>query len=246
MKNTISYARPLVAAWVTLAMPIFNSFGQEPTTPAPGTAAGQTPVVTQPAVVAAPVANSTPAVVKLPYGVDDVLKLARSNISEDIILNYIQNSGTIYNLGPQDIVYLRNQGVSDRVVSAMLNQRKQVEAAAAAQSNVQTPQAVSYAPVVPYAAAVPEAASAPVAPVYEDSGQAVPAAASSVYVIPYPQATAAYYGYYGYPYGYYGSYYYGPSVSIGFGFGSSCYGHGYYHGYSHAYYGHAHGHGGHH
>jgi hypothetical protein len=172
------------------------------------------------------------------------LKLSRSSISEDIILNYIQNSGTIYNLSPQDIVYLRNEGVSDRVVSAMLNQRKQVEAAASAQSNAQAQPAVAYAPAVPYAATVADATTAQVAPTFDDSAQAAQPA-SSVYVIPYPQASAAYYGAYSYPYGYYGSYY-GPSISIGFGYGYGYYGHGYcgpryYHGYSHA-----HGHGGHH
>ena len=56
---------------------------------------------------------------KLPYGVDDVLKLSRAQISEDITLNYVRNSGTIYNLAPKDIVYLRNEGVSDKVISTM-------------------------------------------------------------------------------------------------------------------------------
>jgi len=51
---------------------------------------------------------------KLPYGVEDVVKLSHAQISDDVVLNYIRNSGTIYTLGPQEIVYLRNQGVSER------------------------------------------------------------------------------------------------------------------------------------
>ena len=229
----ISYARLVVAAGAAYSLPMFGLMGQEPTTPAP--VVTPAPAVTQPAPAAA---------VKLPYGVDDVLKLSRSSINEDIILNYIQNSGTIYNLAPQDIVYLRNQGVSDRVVGAMLNQRKQVEAAAA-QSAPQN------APAIPNAPMVPDANTAQVAPVYDDSAQQTAAPSSSVYVIPYPQATAAYYGSYGYPYysyPYYGSYYYGPSIAFGFGFGHGGYcGPRYYHGSSHAFaHGGGHVHSGHH
>ena len=73
------------------------------------------------------------AVVKLPYGADDVLKLSRAQVSEDVTLNFIRNSGTIYNLAPKDIVYLRNEGVSDRVINTMLDQRKNVPAETAAQ-----------------------------------------------------------------------------------------------------------------
>ena len=41
------------------------------------------------------------APVKLPYGVEDVLKLSRAQVSEDVTLNFIRNSGTIYNLAPR-------------------------------------------------------------------------------------------------------------------------------------------------
>src|SRR5438552_13472071 len=61
-----------------------------------------------------PVVSAT-ATVKLPYGVADVLKLNRGKVSDEIIVTYVQSSGTVYNLSPQDIVYLRDQGVSDRV-----------------------------------------------------------------------------------------------------------------------------------
>ena len=91
-------------------------------TPAPSTTTTSTP---------AP-ADSAP--VKLPYGVEDVLKLSRAQVSEDVTLNFIHNSGTIYNLAPKDIVYLHNEGVSDRVINAMLDQRKNVPAEMAAQT----------------------------------------------------------------------------------------------------------------
>src|SRR5512142_578208 len=71
-----------------------------------------------------PAATSSTPAPKLPYGVEDVLKLTRAQISDDIVVNYVENSGTVYNLSPADIAYLRNEGVSDRVVNAMLDQRK--------------------------------------------------------------------------------------------------------------------------
>src|SRR5439155_1211767 len=90
---------------------------------------GTTPT---PAPTPAPVVKETSAT-KLPYGVEDVLKLSRAQVSEDITLTYIQNSGTIYDLRPNDIVYLKEQGVSDKLISAMMEQRKKALDAAAAQ-----------------------------------------------------------------------------------------------------------------
>src|SRR5690348_12829529 len=71
---------------------------------------------------------------KLPYGVAEVLKLSQAKVGDDIILSYIQNSGTVYNLGPSDIVYLKEQGVSERIVNQMLEQRKKLAEAGAPSS----------------------------------------------------------------------------------------------------------------
>ena len=172
--------------------------------------------------------SSSSTAAKLPYGVEDVLKLTRAQISEDIVLNYIQNSGTVYNLSPTDIVYLRNQGVPDRVINAMLDQRKKVPEAAAATA-VQAPAGPSVAGNDANPAAAP--ADTQPAPVYVQPPAAEPAAApSTVYVIPYPAASSAYYSYYtpSYGYGYYGGYYpgyyYRPGISFGFSFGGGHFG----------------------
>jgi hypothetical protein len=191
----------------------------------------------QPAVTAEaqPAAASAPA--RLPYGVEDVLKLSRAQVSEDIIVNYIQNSGTIYNLGVQDIVYLRNEGVSDRVVNSMLDQRQkltQVAAQTAPQPSAPTAAPAPAAPEASVAAAAPDSTQyAQQAPTYVQAPEAQPAP-STVYVIPYPDRTYAYYGTYA-PYGYYRYYgpgyygYYGPTIGLGFRFGG---GHGHFHGSS--------------
>jgi hypothetical protein len=102
---------------------------------------------TAPSETPTPSASATEAApAKLPYGVDDVLKLSRAQVSEDITLNYIKNSGTIYSLTPKEIVYLKNEGVSDKVVNAMMDQRQNVPADVANQNALQAQVAASIAP----------------------------------------------------------------------------------------------------
>ena len=156
MKTWIIRTR-LFASLGAASLVILNSSAQ---TPAPASAAP------------APAATDT-APVKLPYGVADVLKLTRAQVSEDVTLNFIHNSGTIYNLSPNDVVYLRDQGVSDRVINTMLDQRKNVPAEMAAQS------------------APSPAATAP-APAYPDANAAAAAQASPQYAPTYAQPAPAY------------------------------------------------------
>ncbi len=158
---------------------------------------------------------------KLPYGVGDVVKLARAQVSEDVIITYVQNSGTAYNLSPNEIVYLRDQGVSDHVINIMLDQRRNLAA-----SVTQTPPAAP-APAPAY----PDAASAGG---YAQTAPNVPS--SSLYVIPYSPSYPGYSYYDSYPYyysyPYYGGYYGygGPSFVFSFGHGFSHGFHGGFHG----------------
>src|SRR6267154_1593075 len=59
---------------------------------------------------------------RLAYGVDDIVKLTRAQVSEEVIATYIQTSGTVYTLRPTDILQLHGQGVSDRIITLMLSQ----------------------------------------------------------------------------------------------------------------------------
>jgi hypothetical protein len=140
--------------------------------------------------------DSTTAVPQLAYGVPQVVQLAQAKVSEDTIIAYIHNSGNSYSLTADQIIYLRQQGVSDNVINVMLNQPKvaSTPASAPAQAEVST----AYAqPTTTYVQTAP---------------------ASSVYVIP---DTQSYYydSYYAQPYcyPYYYPYYY-PAVSFSFGF----------------------------
>jgi hypothetical protein len=184
------------------------------------------PQTQTPLVQSAPIVEAAPEV-KLPYGIEDIVKLSRAQVSDDVIIKYIQNSGTIYTLTPKEIVYLRDQGVSDRVVHAMLDQRRNVTEATAQVTSEPAPQV---APVYAPPPAASYEASAPAQA--QSTPMSVPA--SSVYVIPYPTTYQpyVYYGYsrpYYYPYyGYYGGYL-GPYAGFRFGYG----GHYHYHYHHH-------------
>ena len=147
---------------------------------------------------------------QLSYGVPQVLQLSQAKIGDNTIVAYIQNSGTIYSLNASEIVYLKQQGVSDAVITAMLNQRQRVTQAAA-QTAPQAPAAATTSQ--PGSAETSTAVAQPTVTYV----QTVPS--STVYVIPDTQTynyDAYYYQPYYYPY--YGGWYY-PPVSFSFGFG---------------------------
>ena len=163
------------------------------------------------AAPAQPAAASQPAP-QLSYGVPQVLQLVQAKVSDGIIVNYIQNSGTIYSLNAGEIVYLKQQGVSDTVLNAMLNQRSRLTGSTEPATSTASSTTAS------------DQTYATAAPAVTYVQQTVPS--STVYIIPDTQTyqyDAWYYGgypYYSYPaYGYYGYYGY-PAVSFSFGFGN--------------------------
>jgi hypothetical protein len=158
----------------------------------------------QPAVATAPAPQ-------LAYGVPQILQMAQANVGNDTIVAYIKNSGTSYGLNADQIIYLKQQGVSDTVITTMLNQPK--------------PGVVAYTPPAP----APSPAAAPAV-----AAVPTPTPAPTVtYVQTAPPTTYYYYQPYYYPY--YPSYAVYPAVSLSFGWGG---GGGYYRG---GYYGGWHG-----
>jgi hypothetical protein len=142
---------------------------------------------------AQPVAASAPAP-QLAYGVAPILQLAQAKIGDDTIIAYIKNSGNSYGLSADQIIYLKQQGVSSAVITTMLNQPKAGVAAAA-------PTAAAPQATVSTAGSEP-ASTATVAP-------------SVTYVQTVPTTTYYYQPYY-YP-DYYPVYYGYPAVSLSIG-----------------------------
>jgi hypothetical protein len=167
------------------------------------------------------------APVQLSTGTWDVLKLVQSKVGDDTTIAFINSSGASYGLGAPEIIYLREQGVSERVITAMLTQHKTAAAHAPAPAN--TVWAAAPAP-----SSTTEAAAAPA---YSQP--------TTVYVTPPAQSYVNYYPSYPYYYPYYSPV--SLSFGIGFGYYGGCYG-GYYCGGG-GYHGGYHGggsHGGHH
>jgi hypothetical protein len=167
------------------------------------------------------------APVQLSYGVSQIIQLSKAKVSDDTIVNYIRNSGSSYGMDANQIVYLKQQGVSDAVLNTMLNQPRQMAQAA--------PQ-----PAYPTASSTATVVAQPAVTYVQPATTYVPS--STVYVIPDTQTYRYYNNYYQPSYGYYPYYsgWYYPSVSFSFGFGGGYrggWGGGYRGGYSGGYHG---------
>ena len=81
----------------------------------------------------APADNSSASAAAVTPAMSQVLQLAQAKISDSTIIAYVQNSGTVFGMNASQIVYLKQQGVSESVINAMLNQRTALAAAPQAQ-----------------------------------------------------------------------------------------------------------------
>ncbi len=76
-----------------------------------------------------------------PLSIADVKAMAKAGISEDVIINQINNSRTVYHLSAADIIDLRDSGVTDKVVNYMIDTPATVGANTATASTVVVQQA---------------------------------------------------------------------------------------------------------
>lgn len=160
-------------------------------------------------------------------GASEILKLSRGKVSDEIIATFIKTSGRLYPLSASEVVYLREQGVSDPVVAVMLNKRANgptpAVQAVPQPARTEQPAAPTYNTSPQPAPTEPPAAASynPNPPPANAYGAAEPTyvPASTVYVFGSPG-----YNYYNtYPY-YSGPYWGYPAVSFGFGYGGGHYG----------------------
>jgi hypothetical protein len=64
-------------------------------------------------------ASATPSSLSSPAAAD-VVKLAQSGVTDDVLLAFVNSSQQPYNLSANDILYLKNAGLPARVLEAML------------------------------------------------------------------------------------------------------------------------------
>ena len=75
----------------------------------------------EPANEAARPPNAATAPADLAPNTAEVMRLAEAGTSDDVIIAYIQNSGSAFSLNADQILYLRDLGLSSPVITAMLN-----------------------------------------------------------------------------------------------------------------------------
>jgi hypothetical protein len=49
----------------------------------------------------------------------DVVRLVQAHVSDDIIINQIRTGGSVFHLSAEEVVWLKQNGVSDRVIAEM-------------------------------------------------------------------------------------------------------------------------------
>jgi hypothetical protein len=137
MKNT-----KWVGLVTVLAFPLLSAYGQAPEAAIPG-APGQ--------AQAAAGANLSP-------GAAEVVRLAGSGVGDDVVLAYIQNSQAPFTLSADNVLYLKDVGLSPQVTSAMLSHDSTLRG----QPQQYAPEAA--APMAPVPAAPAPVAPGPMAP----------------------------------------------------------------------------------
>jgi len=161
-----------------------------------GLALSASTALTQNATTVAQPAATSATVPQLSYGVAEIVKLVQAKVSDDTIIAYIKNTGNSYGLNAAQIIYLRQQGVSEAVITTILNQPK----SATATATIPLPTTPAPQPVASTA----------------DTGQAPTAtvAPTVTYVQTVPDTTYYYYQPYYYP-----AYVWYPPVTFSFGWG---------------------------
>jgi hypothetical protein len=102
-------------------------------------------------------ASAQTAPANLSPGLQEVVKLTQAHMGDDVVTAYIKNSGQSYNLSADDILYLNSQGVSQGVISTLLQAKG---ATVATPTMPMTPNPVPTTPAPPPTYVAPVAASA--------------------------------------------------------------------------------------
>ena len=66
------------------------------------------------------VCNAQTPPTNLSPDLQEVVKLSQAQMTDDVIVNYIKNTGKSFQLSADDILYLKSQGVSQVVIVALL------------------------------------------------------------------------------------------------------------------------------
>ena len=121
----------------------------------------------------------------LPSSADEVVRLAQSGVGDQVVLAFIGQSHSYYNLSGADITALKNAGVSSQVLTAMLNHDSALRAQEQSSSPV-TATAVAPQPTVTQPGAVSATAIANQTPTVITQSEPPPPQVEVVPVSPGP------------------------------------------------------------
>jgi uncharacterized membrane protein YgcG len=96
-----------IAVAAVAALPFLSAYGQSNNTPDNSAA-----------IAPAPAARP---VMATPSNVGEVIKLSQAGLGNDVVLSFVNGSQSFYNLSADEIVRLKDSGVSPAVITAMLN-----------------------------------------------------------------------------------------------------------------------------
>ena len=137
--NIFSKAFMRTKWWVSLSAASLIAFNAVQAQPA-------APENTQPVVTAGETQPPPAVAVNVSPAAAEVVRLSESGVSQEVVLAFIQNSQTNFDLTADDVLYLKDVGVAPEIVTAMLNHDSGGHPDAAQLANNPTPQTVAPQP----------------------------------------------------------------------------------------------------
>ncbi len=126
MKKTISLKFIFGSALVVFVLmggqsPRNSNAQEQPTPPSPGTDLVSTAPdnSTMPGTLPPSIPSTSPLA--------QVIRLAQAGVEQSVILAYISNSSSMFNLDPDKIIYLKDIGLPNEVVTAMMQRDQQLQ-----------------------------------------------------------------------------------------------------------------------
>lgn len=84
----------------------------------------------------APTQKVPPVRVSLPPAVDEVVDLSQAGVGDPVVLEFVKNSTNAYELSVDEIVYLKDLGVSEQVLAGMVHRGNELRQQAAKEAEV--------------------------------------------------------------------------------------------------------------
>src|SRR5689334_14608245 len=114
MKSLSPWTVRLTLVTTTIVvLSVANRLAHSADTPAPKPDSATASDASEAIVATKPATGSLPANYKPSASLADIVRLAQSGVSEEVLLSYINRSNTAFNPTPEDIIFLNDLGVTE-------------------------------------------------------------------------------------------------------------------------------------